>query len=194
MVACKRRCAEGYALGRGDPAWLEVYGWASWTPRKGILVLRNPSDHEQTIGCGCRMRSNCRRCREGVQCSEPLERRCQDTEPAIVLQAEEAHEFHLAAFQVLTLDILPAQSAISLRVRPAEGRMDAMITLYTSRAGRWNGQPVRWLEAVDPGLDQKTKPSWIFDLRRPARGVRESRVRDPEGDGAGFQRKDRVAL
>ena len=31
--------------------------------------------------------------------------------PAIVLQAEEAHEFHLAAFQVLTLDILPAQSA-----------------------------------------------------------------------------------
>ena len=33
----------------GDPAWLEVYGWASWTPRKGILVLRNPSDKQQTI-------------------------------------------------------------------------------------------------------------------------------------------------
>ncbi len=33
----------------GDPAWLEVYGWASWTPAKGILVLRNPSDHPQTI-------------------------------------------------------------------------------------------------------------------------------------------------
>jgi hypothetical protein len=26
----------------GDPARGEVYGWASWSPRKGILVLRNP--------------------------------------------------------------------------------------------------------------------------------------------------------
>ena len=33
----------------GDPAWLEVYGWASWTPARGILVLRNPSDQPQTI-------------------------------------------------------------------------------------------------------------------------------------------------
>src|SRR5262249_44434003 len=28
----------------GDPAKGEVYGWASWSPRKGILVLRNPDD------------------------------------------------------------------------------------------------------------------------------------------------------
>jgi hypothetical protein len=33
----------------GNPAWLEVYGWASWSPRKGILTLRNPSDHAQSI-------------------------------------------------------------------------------------------------------------------------------------------------
>jgi hypothetical protein len=33
----------------GDPAALEVYGWASWSPRKGILVLRNPSDKPQEI-------------------------------------------------------------------------------------------------------------------------------------------------
>ena len=31
----------------GDPTRLEVYGWASWAPRKGILVLRNPSDQPQ---------------------------------------------------------------------------------------------------------------------------------------------------
>ena len=31
----------------GDPAALEVYGFASWSPAKGILVLRNPSDTEQ---------------------------------------------------------------------------------------------------------------------------------------------------
>lgn len=33
----------------GDPAKLEVYGWASWSPHKSILVLRNPSDKPQTI-------------------------------------------------------------------------------------------------------------------------------------------------
>lgn len=31
----------------GDPANLEVYGWASWSPSKAILVLRNPSDKAQ---------------------------------------------------------------------------------------------------------------------------------------------------
>ena len=33
----------------GDPGRLEPYGWASWTPAKGILTLRNPSDRSQAI-------------------------------------------------------------------------------------------------------------------------------------------------
>lgn len=33
----------------GDPAMLEVYGWASWSPRMGIIVLRNPNDKPQTF-------------------------------------------------------------------------------------------------------------------------------------------------
>ena len=33
----------------GDPALLEVYGWASWKPGKAVLVLRNPSDKPQDI-------------------------------------------------------------------------------------------------------------------------------------------------
>ena len=33
----------------GDPARDEVYGWASWSPRKGILTLRNPDDHVHSI-------------------------------------------------------------------------------------------------------------------------------------------------
>ncbi len=32
----------------GDPNKLEVYGWASWSPRAGICTLRNPSDKPQT--------------------------------------------------------------------------------------------------------------------------------------------------
>jgi hypothetical protein len=33
----------------GDPAQLNVYGWASWSPVKSIVVLRNPSDKPQTF-------------------------------------------------------------------------------------------------------------------------------------------------
>jgi hypothetical protein len=29
----------------GNPTKGEVYGWASWSPRKATLVLRNPTDH-----------------------------------------------------------------------------------------------------------------------------------------------------
>jgi hypothetical protein len=94
----------------GDPAWLEVYGWASWTPRKGILVLRNPSDREQTIGL--RLQEVFELPPDAAKVYSALSPWKDDAgRPAIVLQAQEAHEFHLAAFQVLTLDILPAQSA-----------------------------------------------------------------------------------
>jgi hypothetical protein len=33
----------------GSPEDREVYGWASWSPRKGILTLRNPGDRNQTF-------------------------------------------------------------------------------------------------------------------------------------------------
>lgn len=33
----------------GDPARLEVYGYASWSPRRGVVMLRNPDDQPQDI-------------------------------------------------------------------------------------------------------------------------------------------------
>jgi len=33
----------------GDPAKLEVYGWAAWTPRLGVITLRNPSARAASI-------------------------------------------------------------------------------------------------------------------------------------------------
>ena len=33
----------------GNPMKLEVYGWASWNPKHGILTLRNPSDKPQAF-------------------------------------------------------------------------------------------------------------------------------------------------
>jgi len=33
----------------GDPGQLQVYGWAAWSPHKGIITLRNPSAQPQTF-------------------------------------------------------------------------------------------------------------------------------------------------
>jgi hypothetical protein len=90
----------------GDPAWLEVYGWAAWTPQKGILVLRNPSDHPQAIR---------------IQLHDVFELppdapqdytahspwRDQAAAAPISLNAGVPREFRLAPFEVLTLDVIP---------------------------------------------------------------------------------------
>jgi len=36
----------------GNPGEGEIYGWASWQPDKGILILRNPSDTTQAFAAG----------------------------------------------------------------------------------------------------------------------------------------------
>ncbi len=38
----------------GDPSQLEIYGYASWSPRKGIIILRNPDaqPHEYALDVG----------------------------------------------------------------------------------------------------------------------------------------------
>ncbi len=94
----------------GDPAKLEVYGWASWSPNKGILVLRNPSAHEQSLAI--RLQDALELPRDAVQVYHAGSPWKDDAgRPAIVLRASEAHEFHLAPFAVLTLDLLPQESA-----------------------------------------------------------------------------------
>jgi hypothetical protein len=90
----------------GDPAWLEVYGWAGWTPAKGILTLRNPSDKALTM----RVRlAAAFELPEGAaerwRAKSPW--KSDAAKPAVQLDAREEHEFHLAPFEVLTLEMTP---------------------------------------------------------------------------------------
>lgn len=87
----------------GDPAWLEVYGWASWTPKKGILVLRNPSDHAQSIRIDV---ADAFELPTGAPQSYTAQSpwKGDADKPAIELHAHRPHEFQLAPFEVLTLD------------------------------------------------------------------------------------------
>ena len=90
----------------GDPAMLEVYGWASWSARKGILVLRNPSDQPQAITIDLQ---------NAFELPEGSPRKYNAHSPwrkdagqaSTSLGAGEPHVFHLEPFEVLTLDMLP---------------------------------------------------------------------------------------
>jgi hypothetical protein len=90
----------------GDPARLEVYGWASWSPRMGILVLRNPNDKPQSIRIDIKKIFELPAGAPQAYVAKSPWKSDAGT-PPIELRASVVHEFHLAPFEVLTLDMTP---------------------------------------------------------------------------------------
>jgi len=87
----------------GDPAQLAVYGWASWSRRKGILTLRNPSDHPQKIGIDL---AKVFELPAGMNAAYSLRSPWKEDaeKPSIVVQPGQIHEFELQPFEVLVLE------------------------------------------------------------------------------------------
>ncbi|HUL74464.1 MAG TPA: enterotoxin [Vicinamibacterales bacterium] len=90
----------------GDPARLDVYGHAAWTPRKGIVVLRNPGSQPATfqldVASAFELPAGApRRYRAHSPWAEGNAR------PALTLIAGTAAAITLAPFEVLTLDVTP---------------------------------------------------------------------------------------
>jgi hypothetical protein len=87
----------------GDPGKLEVYGWASWTTEKAIVVLRNPSDKAQEflldVGKAFELPEGAVR---SYRAHSPWAADAAQT--AITLRAGKAHRIVLKPFQVVTLD------------------------------------------------------------------------------------------
>jgi hypothetical protein len=102
----------------GDPSRLEVYGWASWTPKKGILTLRNPSDHAQSIRIDLQdafeLPSGAP---QNYTATSPWKEYAGN--PGIELRAHTPHEFQLAPFEVLTLEFTPDRTEAASDLRPA---------------------------------------------------------------------------
>ncbi|HEV2421452.1 MAG TPA: hypothetical protein VGS59_07090 [Candidatus Acidoferrales bacterium] len=89
----------------GDPAHLEVYGWASWSPRCGIVTLRNPDrvphSFELDPQSAFELPTNAPRsfiARSPWTGARPLE---------IKLRAGQPHAIALQPFEVLTLEMVP---------------------------------------------------------------------------------------
>ena len=90
----------------GDPRWLKVYGWAAWSPQKGILTLRNPSDKPQTFTIDIAQAFELPpTAPKTYTAKSPWS--AEAAQPSIQLKAGELHSFNLAPFQVLTLEALP---------------------------------------------------------------------------------------
>ena len=88
----------------GDPAQLEPYGWAAWSPAGGILTLRNPNEHEQAIkidvGAAFELPHGAK---QRYQAVSPW--KSDAGKEARTLEAGKAAEFRLAPFEVLNLDV-----------------------------------------------------------------------------------------
>jgi hypothetical protein len=89
----------------GDPARLEVYGWAAWSPEKAIITLRNPNDSPQDFTA--RLSSMLELPDEAAASHFSAVNAWNRNEPAFDIAVKEQHPFHLKPFQVLTLELKP---------------------------------------------------------------------------------------
>jgi len=90
----------------GDPAKLEVYGWAAWTPEKGIVTLRNPSDKPQAFSLEVSKAFELPdQAVRKFMAHSPWKR--DEQQPSFALTAGEPHSFQLQPLEVLTIEAVP---------------------------------------------------------------------------------------
>jgi hypothetical protein len=91
----------------GSPVEHKVYGWASWSPRKGILTLRNPSARPAAIPIDP---AKVFELPKGSPLEYTLASPFPDQELSLTrLRAGEASEFKLKPFEVLVIEAMPAK-------------------------------------------------------------------------------------
>ncbi|MBM3891207.1 MAG: enterotoxin [Verrucomicrobia bacterium] len=92
----------------GDPLKLEVYGYASWSPRKGIVMLRNPDDQPREfaldVGTAFELPA-------GAPTRYALKSPWADdaARPALTAEAGKPLRIALRPFEVFVADALPAR-------------------------------------------------------------------------------------
>jgi hypothetical protein len=89
----------------GDPARGQPYGFASWSPRMGILALRNPSDRPASLAIDVQ---NAFELPRGVPTEYSLRPAWRGTKiRPITLRAGHAHSLPLDPFEVVVFEALP---------------------------------------------------------------------------------------
>jgi hypothetical protein len=90
----------------GDPKKFEVYGWAAWSPHKGILTLRNPNDKPGNIVLDI---GEAFELPEGAARKYKLKSPWKDdkNQPVLTLEAGRVHTFRLQPFDVMVWEAMP---------------------------------------------------------------------------------------
>ena len=90
----------------GDPARLQVYGWASWSPRGGIVTLRNPDEAPHSFALDLQ---TCFELPTGASQNYVARSPWKSAAnlPAINLRAGHPRAITLQPFEVLTLEAAP---------------------------------------------------------------------------------------
>ena len=89
----------------GDPTELKIYGWAAWSPRKGILTLRNPGGRAATIAIDA---AEVFELPEGAARRYSLKSPYSDQRKTVEsLTAGEPAKFTLNPYEVLVLEAVP---------------------------------------------------------------------------------------
>ncbi len=93
----------------GDPGKAELYGWASWSERKGILCLRNPAPRAATMTIDL---ADAFELPPGARKVYRLHSPWHDDAgaPPLVVTAGRPHTFTLQPFEVVVVDAVPADS------------------------------------------------------------------------------------
>jgi len=91
----------------GDPARLEVYGWASWSSQKAIVTLRNPSDQPQDFTASLQTLLELPGHSARVHTARSPWKG-DSAKAALTIPSQKPYAFHLQPFQVLTLELVPS--------------------------------------------------------------------------------------
>jgi hypothetical protein len=90
----------------GNPAELQVYGWAAWSPKKAIVTLRNPSDQAQNFTASLATLLELP-AGTGTKFSARSPWKNDSGKPFQIFDAQQQQVFHLEPFEVLTLELTP---------------------------------------------------------------------------------------
>ncbi len=92
----------------GNPLAGEVYGWASWTPAKAILALRNPDDRPAAIPLDV---ARARELPVGGAAKYVLKSPWAEdaSRPGVEVQSGQPHVFHLQPYEVLVFEATPVK-------------------------------------------------------------------------------------
>lgn len=90
----------------GDPRELQVYGWAAWSPEKGIVTLRNPSDKPQSFEVDVQQAFELP---QGAPTAYRIRTVYDASAAPLTLRAGQPHRFELKPFEVLTIEGNPVR-------------------------------------------------------------------------------------